>query len=185
MTKTKEQIVDDSDSAQSQDGRCDRRHRRRDCPLFRYRFGRTRSTKIWQVFLAGVLSIIWLVPALSQQIPKEIVGKWYRIQGTSESSLSIEVHRGKLFMENHLYGEGYVCDFPSSNIHAQQLIRSGAKFVSTSGNAACRAEENPVEKTRIFFVYFRRTNNTETLVFAEGSSEGPIELLQRNPGDKR
>ena len=111
------------------------------------------STKIWQVFLAGLLSITWLVPALSQQIPKEIIGKWYRIQGTSVSSLLVGVHRGKLFMENHLDGEGYVCDFPSLNILAQQVIRSGAKFVSISGNADCRAEENPVEKIRIFFVY--------------------------------
>lgn len=118
------------------------------------------STKIWQVFLAGVLSITWHVPALSQQIPKEIIGKWYRIQGTSESSLSVEVHRGKLFMANHLDGEGYECDFPSSNIHAQQVIRSGAKFGSISGNADCRAEENPVEK----FAFFSFNSGQRTIL---------------------
>jgi hypothetical protein len=113
--------------------------------------------------------LIWCKPALSQRLPKEMLGEWYRIDGESVGELAIAVQNGRIVIANHLDGEGYECHSSSRDIRTRN--NTNKKLILVTANAMCQAEENSPERQRIVLSYSRTTRGSETLTLDNGSKE--------------
>jgi hypothetical protein len=137
-----------------------------------------------RLILCGLTSM-WLVPAWSQQIPRDMVGDWSRIQGETEAPLTVDINQKSLTVENHLDGEGFVCDLPLPKLRIQQIGKGTRKLVLITGNAVCQVEENTPETSAVIILYSKTTEGAETWVFADGAFNMSTEFLQRANRSKR
>lgn len=112
--------------------------------------------------------ILSITPSWSQQVPKEILGKWIdrEVNDGVAVSYTIFIHQGKLVIDQDNGGEGTRCTVSVTDVRALSTTPTSTKFILTvAGSATCQTEENPIERSDVAFVY-SKSKKTEILIIA-------------------